>query len=164
MSNSSKEKQNQEAKRKYRQNAALILERKDKKILICERADYENAWQFPQGGVDKGEDPIDALYREVEEEIGLSPEFYKIIDYREGYRYKFDNRHPKMKSYLGQEQIYFRCRFNGKNKDINLNVSKPEFVSFCWIKPEKFNLMWVPDFKRKVYTEVFRDFYDLDIT
>ena len=51
-----------------------------------------------------------------------------------------------------------------KNKDINLNVSKPEFVSFCWIKPEKFNLMWVPDFKRKVYTEVFRDFYDLDIT
>ena len=164
MSNSSKEKQNQEAKRKYRQNAALILERKDKKILICERADYEDAWQFPQGGVDKGEDPIDALYREVEEEIGLSPEFYKIIDYREGYRYKFDNRHPKMKSYLGQEQTYFRCRFNGKNKDINLNVSKPEFVSFCWIKPEKFNLMWVHDFKRKVYTEVFRDFYDLDIT
>ena len=162
MSNSSKEKQNQEAKRKYRQNAALILERKDKKILICERADYEDAWQFPQGGVDKGEDPIDALYREVEEEIGLSPEFYKIIDYREGYRYKFDNRHPKMKSYLGQEQTYFRCRFNGKNKDINLNVSKPEFVSFCWIK--KFNLMWVPDFKRKVYTEVFRDFYDIDIT
>ena len=53
---------------------------------------------------------------------------------------------------------------NLPNKDINLNVSKPEFVSFCWIKPEKFNLMWVPDFKRKVYTEVFRDFYDLDIT
>lgn len=164
MSNSSKEKQNQEAKRKYRQNAALILERKDKKILICERADYEDAWQFPQGGVDKGEDPIDALYREVEEEIGLSPEFYKVLDYREGYRYKFDNRHPKMKRYLGQEQTYFRCRFNGENKDINLNVSKPEFVSFCWIKPEKFNLKWVPDFKRKVYTEVFRDFYDLDIT
>ena len=104
MSNSSKEKQNQEAKRKYRQNAALILERKDKKILICERADYEDAWQFPQGGVDKGEDPIDALYREVEEEIGLSPEYYKIIEYREGYRYKFDKRHPKMKNYLGRNK------------------------------------------------------------
>ena len=164
VSNSSKPNQNQGPKREFRKNAALILERKDNKILICERADCEEAWQFPQGGVDKGEEPIDALYREVEEEIGLSPKYYKVIEYREGYRYRFDRRHPKMKHFLGQEQTYFRCRFTGKNKDIDLNVTKPEFVSFCWIKPEKFNLEWVPDFKQKVYIEVFRDFFDLDIS
>ena len=164
MSNSSKFSQKQEPKKVYRQNAALILERKDRKILICERLDCKDAWQFPQGGVDEGENPMDALYREVKEEIGLHRKYYKVLDYREGYRYKFDQRHSKSKYYLGQEQTYFRCRFSGKNKNIDLNTKKPEFANFSWILPEKFNLEWVPDFKRRVYIEVFFDFYDLDIT
>ena len=163
MSNSSKFSQKQHSGKGYRKNVALILERKNGKILICQRSDCEDSWQFPQGGVDEGEEIVEALYREVREEIGLSAKFYKIIEERAGYRYDFDKRHAKWKHYLGQEQTYFRCRFNGKNKNINLGADKPEFTNYCWISPDEFNLEWVADFKRKVYFEVFRDFFDLEI-
>ena len=164
MSKSSKVSQNQHSGKEYRKNVALILEKRSGKILICQRSDCENSWQFPQGGVDEGEEPVEALYREVMEEIGLSRKFYKIIEEREGYRYNFDKRHGKWKNYLGQEQTYFRCRFNGKNKDIDLGADKPEFTNHCCIYHEEFNLEWVADFKRQVYSEVFRDFFDFEIT
>ena len=79
MSNSSKPNQNQGPKREFRKNAALILERKDKKILICERADCEEAWQFPQGGIDEGEKNLDAAYRELFEEVGINKHQVKVI-------------------------------------------------------------------------------------
>ena len=164
MPKSSKVSEKQHSGKEYRKNVALILERKSGKVLICQRSDCEESWQFPQGGVDEGEGPVEALHREVREEIGLSPKFYKIIEQREGYRYDFDRRHAKWKHYLGQEQTYFRCRFNGKNKNINLGANKPEFTNYCWIYPDEFNLDWVADFKRQVYLEVFRDFFDLKIT
>ncbi|HAA87260.1 MAG: RNA pyrophosphohydrolase [Verrucomicrobiales bacterium] len=164
MPKSSKVSEKQHSGKEYRKNVALILERKSGKVLICQRSDCEESWQFPQGGVDEGEGPIEALHREVREEIGLSSKFYKIIEQREGYRYDFDRRHAKWKHYLGQEQTYFRCRFNGKNKNINLGANKPEFTNYCWIYPDEFNLDWVADFKRQVYLEVFRDFFDLKIT
>ena len=164
MPKSSKVSEKQHSGKEYRKNVALILERKSGKVLVCQRSDCEESWQFPQGGVDEGEGPIEALHREVREEIGLSSKFYKIIEQREGYRYDFDRRHAKWKHYLGQEQTYFRCRFNGKNKNINLGANKPEFTNYCWIYPDEFNLDWVADFKRQVYLEVFRDFFDLKIT
>ena len=164
MPKSSKVSEKQHSGKEYRKNVALILERKSGKVLICQRSDCEESWQFPQGGVDAGEGPVEALHREVREEIGLSSKFYKIIEQREGYRYDFDRRHAKWKHYLGQEQTYFRCRFNGKNKNINLGANKPEFTNYCWIYPDEFNLDWVADFKRQVYLEVFRDFFDLKIT
>ena len=164
MPKSSKVSEKQHSGEEYRKNVALILERKSGKVLICQRSDCEESWQFPQGGVDEGEGPIEALHREVREEIGLSSKFYKIIEQREGYRYDFDRRHAKWKHYLGQEQTYFRCRFNGKNKNINLGANKPEFTNYCWIYPDEFNLDWVADFKRQVYLEEFRDFFDLKIT
>ena len=164
MPKSSKVSEKQHSGKEYRKNVALILERKSGKVLICQRSDCEESWQFPQGGVDEGEGPIEALHREVREEIVLSSKFYKIIEQREGYRYDFDRRHAKWKHYLGQEQTYFRCRFNGKNKNINLGANKPEFTNYCWIYPDEFNLDWVADFKRQVYLEVFRDFFDLEIT
>ena len=164
MPKSSKVSEKQHSGKEYRKNVALILERKSGKVLICQRSDCEESWQFPQGGVDEGEGPIEALHREVREEIGLSSKLYKIIEQREGYRYDFDRRHAKWKHYLGQEQTYFRCRFNGKNKNINLGANKPEFTNYCWIYPDEFNLDWVADFKRQVYLEVFRDFFDLKIT
>ena len=164
MPKSYKVSEKQHSGKEYRKNVALILERKRGKILICQRSDCEDSWQFPQGGVDEGEEPIEALYREVSEEIGLSSKFYQIIEQRDGYRYDFDKRHAKWKHYLGQEQTYFRCRFKGKNKNIDLGANKPEFTNYCWIYPEEFNLDWVADFKRQVYLEVFRDFFDLEIT
>jgi putative (di)nucleoside polyphosphate hydrolase len=148
---------------RYRPNVAAILEREVGVILVAKRFGLEDAWQFPQGGVDKGENTLAALYREVEEEVGIGRAGYEVLERRDGYRYRFPNGRTKQ-GYHGQEQSYFRCRFLGKDRDINLKShSSQEFDDYRWIKPGKFRLKWVPKFKREVYAEVFADFYGVEI-
>ncbi|MFT5468537.1 MAG: putative (di)nucleoside polyphosphate hydrolase [Verrucomicrobiales bacterium] len=148
---------------KYRPNVAAILLRADKKILVAERIKIRGAWQFPQGGVDDGEDLIAALKREVEEEVGLAPNFYELAACRTGYRYKFPKTHSKNGKWRGQDQTYFLCRFRGMDKNFDLNFHEREFAQFKWIAPEEFELNCLPVFKREVYREVFRDFFNLDL-
>lgn len=145
----------------YRPNVAAILQREDGKIFVAERVDYRGSWQFPQGGVDDGEDLIAALYREVEEEIGVSPKSYEIAECRTGYRYKFPGGHLKKGLFCGQEQTYFLCRYLGDSHDIDLEHHTREFSDYKWIKPEKFKLKWVPKFKRRVFRKVMIDFFDI---
>lgn len=144
----------------YRQNVAAIFRHHDTgRILVCERTRHKGSWQFPQGGVDKGEDLLGALYREIEEEIGVPPRLYRIVAVRTGYRYKFPGGHLKKGSFCGQDQTYFLCDFLGTDEDIVLDAHVKEFSRFKWIKPEKFKIKWVPDFKRPVFRRVFRDFF-----
>ena len=146
----------------YRPNVAVILRKpKNGKILIAERKDHRGCWQFPQGGVDNGEDLIGALYREVAEEIGVSPDLYRIVACRTDYRYKFPNGHLKKGLFCGQTQTYFLCDYHGTKQDIDLRAHVQEFVNFKWIKPEKFDLGSVPKFKRKVFRRVFKDFFGI---
>ena len=146
----------------YRPNVAVILRKpKNGKILIAERKDHRGCWQFPQGGVDKGEDLIGALYREVAEEIGVGPDLYRIVACRTDYRYKFPNGHLKKGLFCGQTQTYFLCDYHGTKHDIDLKAHVQEFVNFKWIKPEKFDLGGVPKFKRKVFRRVFKDFFGI---
>jgi len=147
----------------FRNNVALLLERSDGKIFLGERVDRHAAWQFPQGGVDAGESLGTALHREVKEEIGLAAETYEIIERRGGYRYLFPEGHRKGDDYKGQEQTYFRCLFTGNEGDIDLNTGKPEFSRYQWIAPADFNIDWLPEFKRRVYTSVLADFYGVDL-
>lgn len=147
---------------RYRPNVAAILRRpEDGKILVAERSDFKGSWQFPQGGVDSGEDLIAALFREVEEEIGVSPELYRILECRTEYRYKFPNGRLKKGKWCGQVQTYFLCEYLGTDEDIDLNAHIPEFVRFKWIKPKKFNLAWVPKFKHPVFKRVLADFFGI---
>lgn len=146
---------------RYRPNVAVILERADGKIFVGERLGRPGAWQFPQGGVDAGESPLKALYREVKEEIGVGRKFYEVLESRGGYRYRFPDGHSRWKKYCGQEQTYYRCRFLGSDADIDVDGDCPEFSDFRWIKPKKFDLDWLPKFKRAVYREVLADFYDI---
>ena len=146
---------------KYRPNVAAILLRADHKILVAERIDVENSWQFPQGGVDEGEDLMGALRREVEEELGISSKFYEISACRTGYRYKFPNGHLKKGLWRGQEQTYFLCKFRGMDRYIDLTAHEQEFSQFQWILPEEYRLDWLPQFKRKVYRQVMRDFFNV---
>lgn len=149
---------------KYRPNVAAILVRSDKRILVAERVDVENAWQFPQGGVDAGEDMIGALYREVGEELGLGSDLLHIKQCRTPYRYRFPGGHRKgSKGWIGQEQTYFLCDFTGTDEDIDLAAHDREFTRFRWMRPEKFKLKWLPEFKRKVYKQVFHDFFGVDL-
>lgn len=147
----------------YRPNVAAILQRPDGKILVAERINIAGAWQFPQGGIDDGETAEVALFRELAEEIGVRREHLEILSSRGGYRYAFPKGHLKYGIYGGQEQTYYLCRYLGTDADINLAATHQEFASFRWIEPAEFSLDWTPKFKRQVYREVMRDFFQLDL-
>jgi len=144
----------------YRPNvAALIINRKGK-LLVCERIDSKGAWQFPQGGVDPGEKPKKALFREIKEEIGLPKTAYKIIQKRSGYSYLYSKPVKKKGvEYDGQEQTYYLCRLKKSAPKIDLDQKIPEFSNYKWIKPRDFKLKWLPEFKRQVYRAVMLDFF-----
>lgn len=147
----------------YRQNVAAILrDPTTGRIFIGERIDHPGSWQFPQGGVDSGEDLITALYREVEEEVGIGRQLYDLVACRSDYRYKFPNGKLKKGKFCGQTQTYFLCDFKGRDEDINLTAHVQEFSRFRWIDPREFDLSWVPRFKRPVFVRVFRDFFGID--
>ena len=154
--------------KKYRPNVAAIMRRTDGRILICERLNVPGAWQFPQGGVDRGESPKEAIVREVEEEIGVAPGEYDLTEQHGPFRYDYPKdvlakkqvRHP---SYIGQEQTYFLCVPHRDDLKINLDQEHPEFSRHKWILPEEFQLEWLPPFKRDTYSAVFRDFFHLNL-
>ncbi len=145
----------------YRPNVAAILQKTSGKILICQRADYPECWQFPQGGIDEGETALQALHRELEEETGLKPSHYEIITSQKGYRYDFPDDNPLKKGFAGQEQTYFLCRFLGQDSDIDLNTHNMEFTNFRWILPSDFQPEWLPDFKRQVVSQALNDLLKL---
>ena len=146
----------------YRPNVAAILQNSEGKIFVGEREDIPGAWQFPQGGIDDGEAAEAALFREMEEEIGLESSHLQVLEAKGGYRYIFPDGRVKWGKYRGQEQVYFLCQFLGKDKDINIETKKPEFRKWKWIHPSDFELAWVPEFKREVYQQVMRDFFKLE--
>ncbi len=147
----------------YRPNVAALLERADGHLFVGERIDRRGAWQFPQGGVDEAESYADALIRELEEEVGLRPRCFEVLEHRGGYRYTFPKAHRKWGRYIGQEQMYFRCRFLGEDSDIQLDAHHPEFQDFRWIPPAEFDFDWLPKFKREVYRQVLADFYGVGL-
>jgi len=148
----------------YRPNVALLLVDREGCLLICERAGVRGGWQFPQGGVDDGESPREALHREVEEEIGLPPEAYEILESREGYAYRYSEevKRRKRTSYRGQTQTYFLCRLREGAPPIDVHQRPREFQDYRWISPGEFDLNWVPAFKRGVYRQVIRDFFGVE--
>lgn len=143
----------------YRPNVAALLVNREGRLLIAERIRQRGAWQFPQGGVDEGEDKQAALLREMREEIGVAPSLVEIVMSKPGYRYRFPETMRRYGRNVGQEQTYFLCRFLGVDRDINLRTGKPEFRRFRWIAPHEFQLSWLPPFKREVYRKVMSDFF-----
>jgi putative (di)nucleoside polyphosphate hydrolase len=137
---------------------AGIVRNSEGRILICERLNVAGSWQFPQGGVDKGENAEKALVREMEEELSLRPKDYRIISKKGPYRYVFGNGRQK-KGYHGQEQDYFLLQLTAPEDRINVATQHQEFSAHRWIEPAEFDLNWVPDFKREVYRAVMNDFF-----
>ena len=88
---------------KLRANVAAILRNREGKILICERIQIWNAWQFPQGGVDDGETLEQALTRELREEIGIEPGDFRIVEMRSGYMYMFPG--GRKKGFEGKDRL-----------------------------------------------------------
>ena len=143
---------------RYRRAVAAILQDRSGRILICERADRPGAWQFPQGGMEAGETPVTALRREVLEEISLPRNAYSIGPVRGPYRYRFPAGMTK-KGFHGQAHHYFLLRLRGPKTLLNVTGSNAEFRSTRWIRPDEFNLAWLPPMKRRTYRRVLQDFF-----
>jgi putative (di)nucleoside polyphosphate hydrolase len=141
---------------------AALLQNSAGQILVAERRDFADSWQFPQGGIDRGETTQAALVREMGEELSLSAEHFSILNERGGYRYEFPQHHRRWGKYIGQVQTYFLCSFTAPDSVIDINTPKPEFRSWKWIQPAEFTLAWLPEFKRGVYGAVLRDFFGVD--
>ena len=145
--------------KKYRPNvAAIILSPKypeKVEVLVAKRTDVD-AWQFPQGGIDKGENSKEALLRELKEEIGTD-EVEIIAEMPEWLSYDFPKMiAKKMYPYDGQIQKYFLVRLKS-NAHINLNTEIPEFQDYKFVPLNKV-FDYVKSFKRPVYKKVIEYF------
>ena len=115
---------------------AVILNEEDK-VLVGERTDKQNAWQLPQGGIDHGEDPEMALFRELREEIGTD-KLTVINSITETISYKFP---PNISGgifdkYIGQSQRWFLLKLDPSAKP-DLSLSDGEFQALQWMCPDK---------------------------
>ena len=108
----------------------------------------------------KNETLLEALHREVEEELGLRPPDYRLLSSKGPYRYLFTGGKKKA-GYDGQEQQYFLAE--AVNPDVVIRFDGAhEFRAARWLPPAEFNLASIPLMKRAVYAAVFRDFFDLE--
>ncbi len=150
-------------KKRYRPNvAAVILSSKypDKcEFFVAHRSDIRNAWQFPQGGIDEGETPHEALYRELLEEIGCN-EVEILGEFPEWITYDFPSvAKGKCYPFDGQTQKYFLVRLKEEAK-IDLDAFEiPEFKEYEFIGYEEL-FQKVTYFKRRVYRRVIDYFID----
>ena len=148
---------------RYRLNVAAIIQAADQKILIGERSDVRGAWQFPQGGIKKNESALEALYRELHEEVSLKPSHYRVVDSKGPYRYLF-NGGRKKEGFDGQEQFYFLIELTVPDSYVKVETDAPEFSRIRWIEPADFRAEWLPEFKQRVYRQVFLDFFGIELT
>jgi len=148
-------------KKNYRPNvAAVILSSKypfECKVFLGSRNDYDiDIWQFPQGGIDKGETPKEALLRELKEEIGTD-EVEFIAEYPKWLSYDFPPKTSgKMYPYDGQTQKYFLVKLK-KGAKIDLDTKVPEFKGYKFVEARDV-LKHVGTMKMDIYKQVLRYF------
>jgi putative (di)nucleoside polyphosphate hydrolase len=146
----------------YTLNVGAILQNNSSDILVGERADVAGAWQFPQGSLETGESYEQALERELAEELSLVRGDYAIVGHKGPYRYDYSDEVMKKKCSRGKEQRYFLLRLIAPESRIDVCTARPEFRAVRWIKPEDFELEWLPQMKRQVYRSVFKDFFNVE--
>jgi len=147
----------------YRPCVGIMLFNQDGKVFVGKRIDQTvEGWQMPQGGIDKGETPIEAALRELQEEVGTDKAeiigemddwvTYDLPPHLVGVAFRG--------KYKGQRQKWFALRFTGKDADIDLTAHEPEFSSFQWVSLDALPDLIVP-FKRDTYKAVIAAFKSL---
>lgn len=137
----------------FRANVGIVLVKNDD-VLVFERADVQNAWQLPQGGIDLGEKPAGAALRELYEETGISSDGVRLLgEYPEWLAYELPDE-LKNGKYLGQVQRWFVFELLVSEDTINLDVDgHREFSSFKWIPVEGLGSTAVP-FRKSIYKQI----------
>ncbi|WP_299151731.1 RNA pyrophosphohydrolase [uncultured Tateyamaria sp.] len=152
------------AKLPYRKNVGVMVLNADGHVWVGQRLDRrasQDAWQMPQGGIDKGEQPRDAALRELEEETGITPDLIEIVAETDGW-IKYDLPTDLISKlwkgrFRGQKQKWFLMRYAGTDAQVNIATDEPEFSSWKWLAPDALPDAIVP-FKRDVYVRVLAAF------
>lgn len=144
----------------FRANIGMIV-CNDFGNLLWTRRIGQNSWQFPQGGVDAGEAPELAMFRELKEEIGLGRHDVKILGSTKSWlKYRLPNRYIRQDSFplcVGQKQKWFLLRLTGGESRIHFDeTGHPEFDHFMWVN------FWYPlrqviSFKQEVYRQALSE-------
>ena len=143
--------------KEYRPNVAVIIVNLSGKVLWCQRKQHDG-WQFPQGGIDKGETPVEAALRETKEEVGLDEHDIEIVyESQQWFRYKVPKEkrtgYFTKKIFFGQKQKWFLARLLSDENKIDLNAYRPiEFDKWVWAN------YWHPinavvSFKKETYRQ-----------
>lgn len=145
----------------YRANVGIIICNKSGQVFWARRYG-QHSWQFPQGGIDKGETAEEAMYRELNEEVGLTQKDVKIVaTSRNWLRYKLPKRLVRKGTdpvCIGQKQKWFLLSLTCNENDIDLQCTgHPEFDDWRWVS------YWYPirnvvSFKRDVYRRAMKEF------
>jgi putative (di)nucleoside polyphosphate hydrolase len=145
----------------FRANVAMVISNGRGQIFWAKRLG-QKAWQFPQGGIDRGESAEEALFRELYEEVGLQRKDVKIVKKSKRWlRYHIPEKMQRKNSQprcIGQKQRWFFLKLVGNQKDINFNASgNPEFDAWEWVN------YWYPinevvSFKQNVYRKALAEF------
>ena len=148
----------------YRKCVGMMIINIKKEILVGKRLDHPSGyWQMPQGGIDKDENPEEAVWREMMEEIGTNKaELIRMSNKWINYDIPKDTLAtlPWGDKYKGQTQKWFVFRFTGQESDINVGTENPEFSEWKWAKFSSLADNIVP-FKRGVYKKILEEFKDI---
>ncbi|MEC9248358.1 MAG: RNA pyrophosphohydrolase [Pseudomonadota bacterium] len=138
----------------FRENVGIILLNENKEIL-CGRRVGMLIWQMPQGGIENGESAEQAMYRELEEEVGLEGTNVDLLGHTDDWlHYRLPEKYQRrvgIPRCVGQKQIWFLLKFKGIDSEIRLDrQNSPEFEEWGWFEYWK-PLEMVVDFKKQVY-------------
>ncbi len=144
----------------YRPNVGIILSNEVGRLLWARRIG-QDAWQFPQGGIRRDETPEQAMYRELNEELGLFPEHVRVMGSTRGWlRYRLPDRLVRRHDRpvcIGQKQVWYLLRLDAEENHVCLDLTdQPEFDHWRWVN------YWYPvrhvvAFKRRVYQRALRE-------
>lgn len=144
----------------FRLNVGIILCNRDGRVLWARRAG-QNAWQFPQGGIHADETPKEAMFRELQEEVGLLPQHVTVLGQtRRWLRYRLPKRFIRRNCEplcIGQKQSWFMLRLTCADAAVKLDCTDtPEFDSWRWVN-YWYPLRQVVSFKRGVYQRALHE-------